>query len=268
MTLATALSISFMRNGSYKVTNYDLSNRYEPEKTLQVEKFNDKKPVSAIYVDGDSKQYMVKRFMVETSTPDKEFNFISETIGSRLILATTSETPEVQLEVIKGKGKEKTAETLNLEDLIDIKGWKALGNKLSQYKVVKVSLNQEEDSGPSDEVESEAEASEPEKENQSPKKKEQASEYQSQRHESAQQASLFDQEQKKDQPVPEKTQRPKQRVEAVQPSLFPESPPKEKDKEVTPARANSDSNRDAGNAAINPQTGREFGVGETIELEI
>ena len=123
--------IAFMRNGSYKITNYDLTNRYEPEKTLQVEKFNDKKPVSAIYVDGDSKQYMVKRFMVETSSADKEFNFISETIGSRLILATTSETPEVELEVIKGKGKDKTTETLNLEDLIDIKGWKALGNKLS-----------------------------------------------------------------------------------------------------------------------------------------
>jgi topoisomerase-4 subunit A len=211
---------------------------------------------------------MVKRFLVETSTADKEFNFISETIGSRLILATTSETPEVELETIKGKGKEKTSETINLEDLIDIKGWKALGNKLSQFKVVKATLVQEEDSGPSGENENEVEASEPEKESQSPKKKEQSSEYQNQRHESAQQASLFDQEQKKHQPVPEKTQRAKQRVEAVQPSLFPESPSKEKGKEVTPSRPNSDSNRDAGNAAINPQTGREFGVGETIELEI
>ncbi len=260
--------IAFMRNGSYKITNYDLANRYEPEKTLQVEKFNDKRPVSAIYVDGDSKQYMVKRFMIETSTADKEFNFISETIGSRLILATTSETPEVELEVIKGKGKEKTSETINLEELIDVKGWKALGNKLSQFKVVKVTLIQEEDSGPSEESDNDVEASEPEKEDQSPKKKEQSNEHQSQRHESAQQASLFEPEPEKKQPVPEKEQRPKQRVEVVQPSLFPESQQKEKDKEVAREVANSDSNRNAGNAAINPQTGREFGVGETIELEI
>ena len=83
--------IAFMRNGSYKITNYDLTNRYEPEKTLLVEKFNPQKPVSAVYVDGESKQYMVKRFLVETSTVDKEFGFISETIGSRLVAATTSE---------------------------------------------------------------------------------------------------------------------------------------------------------------------------------
>jgi topoisomerase-4 subunit A len=260
--------IAFMRNGSYKITNHDLSNRYEPEKTLQVEKFNDKKPVSAIYVDGDSKQYMVKRFMVETSSADKEFNFISETIGSRLILATTSETPEVELEVIKGKGKEKTAETLNLEDLIDIKGWKAQGNKLSQFKVVKVALVQEEDSGPSDEVENEAEASEPEKENQSPKKKDQASEQQSQWPERAEQASLFEEQPKKEQPAPERAEQSKQKPEVGQQSLFPESPQKEKSKEVTPTTANDALNRDTGNVAINQQTGREFGVGETIEFEI
>ena len=140
--------IAFMRNGSYKITSYDLTNRYEPEKTLLLEKFNPAKPVSAVYVDGDSKQYMVKRFMIETSTADKEFGFISETIGSRLVVATTSETPEVEVEEVKGKDKGKTSEVINLEDIIDVKGWKALGNKLSQFKVTKVNLVQEEDAGP------------------------------------------------------------------------------------------------------------------------
>ena len=69
--------IAFMRNGSYKITSYELSNRYDPEKTLHLEKFNPKKVVSAVYVDGESKQYMVKRFMIETSTADKEFGFTS-----------------------------------------------------------------------------------------------------------------------------------------------------------------------------------------------
>ena len=163
--------IAFMRNGSYKITNYDLTNRYEPEKTLLVEKFNPQKPVSAVYVDGDSKQYMVKRFMVETSTVDKEFGFISETIGSRLVAATTSETPEVELEVVKGKDKEKNTEVVNLEDIIDVKGWKALGNRLSQYKVTKVSLVQDEETGPEEETESDVEASETEKDSQALKKK-------------------------------------------------------------------------------------------------
>ena len=141
--------IAFMRNGSYKITNYDLANRYEPEKTLWVEKFHPKRIVSAIYVDGDSKQHMVKRFLIETSTPDKEFNFITEAIGSRLVLITTSDNPEVEMEISKGKGKDKKAEIINLEELIDVKGWKALGNRLSHDKVLNVRLTEEPDeSGP------------------------------------------------------------------------------------------------------------------------
>jgi topoisomerase-4 subunit A len=139
--------IAFMRNGSYKITNYDLTNRYEPEKTLVVERFNVNKPVSAVYVDGESKQYMAKRFMIETSTADKEFGFISEGIGSRLVVATTSETPEVEVEEVKGKDKEKKTKVVNLEEVVDIKGWKALGNKLSEFKVTKVTLVQEEETG-------------------------------------------------------------------------------------------------------------------------
>ena len=139
--------ITFTRSGSYKITGYELTTRFEPEKTLLVEKFNPKRPVSAIYVDGESKQYMVKRFMIETTTQDKEFGFISESIGSRLVLATTSETPEVELELIKGKDKAKSTEVVNLEEVIDVKGWKALGNRLSEFKVSKVNLVQEEESG-------------------------------------------------------------------------------------------------------------------------
>jgi topoisomerase-4 subunit A len=130
--------IAITKSGNYKITNYDLNNRYEPEKTILVEKFHPKKVISAVYVDGESKQYFVKRFLVETNTMDKEFGFISEAIGSRLEFVTTSDTPEVEVEVVKGKGKEKETEIINLEDVIDVKGWKALGNRLSQHKVLKV----------------------------------------------------------------------------------------------------------------------------------
>lgn len=142
--------IAFMRNGSYKITNYELTNRYEPEKVLRLEKFNPKKVISAVYVDGESKQYMAKRFIIETSTADKEFGFISEGIGSRLVVITTSETPEIEVEESKGKDKGKSTEVVNLEDIVDVKGWKALGNRLSQNKVTKVSLVEEEEevSGP------------------------------------------------------------------------------------------------------------------------
>lgn len=138
--------LSITRSGNYKITGFDITTRFEPEeKTLLIEKFRPKKVISAVYFDGESKQYFVKRFLIETTTPDKDFNFISEGIGSRLVLVTTSDTPEVEIEI--AKGKEKSTETINLEDIIDVKGWKAMGNRLSQQKVTKVTLPEEEDSG-------------------------------------------------------------------------------------------------------------------------
>jgi topoisomerase-4 subunit A len=165
--------ISFQRNGSYKITSFELSNRYDPEKTLYLEKFNPKKPVSAVYVDGESKQYMVKRFMIETSTADKEFGFISEGIGSRLVVVSTTESPEIEMEVQKSKDKPKKMETVSLDEIVDIKGWKALGNRLSEYKVTKVNLVQDEETGleEGDEDNELIEATESEKDSQSQKKK-------------------------------------------------------------------------------------------------
>jgi topoisomerase IV subunit A len=164
--------IAFMRNGTYKITSYELSNRYDPEKTMYLEKFNPKKTVSAVYVDGESKQYMVKRFVIETSTADKEFGFISEGIGSRLVVVSTAESPEIEMEVQKAKDKPKKIETVSLDEIVDVKGWKALGNRLSEYKVTKVTLVQDEDTGleEGDEDNEIVEVTESE-DSQSPKKK-------------------------------------------------------------------------------------------------
>lgn len=167
--------IAITTSGNYKITSFDLTNRYEPEKTILVEKFNPKKVISAVYWDGESKQHFVKRFLIETNTADKEFNFISEGIGSRLEFVTTSETPEVEIELVKGKGKDKETEAINLEDLIDVKGWKSVGNRLSQYKVTKVKpIEEPEDTGLEEGDDSEATATKATatgKGSESPKKK-------------------------------------------------------------------------------------------------
>jgi len=138
--------LAITAGGNYKITGYDLATRFESDdKTKLVEKFRPKKVISAVYFDGASKQYFVKRFLIETTTPDKEFNFISEGIGSRLEFVSTKDAPEVEVEVVKGKDKIK--EVINLEDIIDVKGWKAMGNRLSQYKVTKVVPLEDPDTG-------------------------------------------------------------------------------------------------------------------------
>lgn len=242
--------ISFLRNGSYKITGYDLATRFEPEKTLHVEKFNPKRAVSAIYVDGDSKQYMVKRFMIETTTVDKEFGFISEAIGSRLVVATTSETPEVEIEVIKEKGKDKKSETVNLEELIDVKGWKAVGNRLSQYKVTKVTLVQDQDeSVPEAPDESDGDESAAGPSGDQAKKKDQPAQDPNQWIGEGDQASLFAPPEQRKYQEQQKSQ-PKPKVQVEQQNLFNEKQ-NEKSKEEEKVKDE-----------------KSFGVGDTIEFDL
>jgi topoisomerase IV subunit A len=257
--------IAFMRNGSYKITSFEVNNRFDPEKTLLVEKFNPKKPISAIYIDGESKQYMVKRFLIETSTADKEFGFISEAIGSRLVLVTTADTPEVDLELIKGKGKEKSTETINLDDIVDVKGWKALGNRLSQFKVSKVSLTEEqEDTGleQGDDDNDLIETIEPDS-HRGLKKKESFDKAQDEPPVGEDgQASLFAPPEKPRHQV-QKASPKKPKVKVEQQNLFGErQAQKEKKVDDKPVPAVPESTPD------NPEKGKAFGVGETIDLEL
>ncbi|MBX2946790.1 MAG: DNA gyrase/topoisomerase IV subunit A [Cyclobacteriaceae bacterium] len=246
--------ITFLRNGSYRITGYDLTTRFDPEKTLTVEKFSPKKVISAVYIDGESKQHMVKRFVVETSTADKEFGFISETIGSRLVLVTTSDTPEIELELIKGKDKKKVTEVINLEDVVDVKGWKALGNRLSQFKVTKVHLPdepEEQSPGEADDIE----ATETGKGGESPKKKE---------GEPNEQASLFEEPKKQSQEGNPSGKKAKQKVE--QASLFEAPKPTEKSEQNQNEK--SEPKTVAKKTDKPSKGGKAFGVGETIELEL
>ena len=47
-----------------------------------------------------------------------------------MILASTHENPEVEIKTVGAKGEKKT-EMLKLADFIEVKGWKAIGNKIT-----------------------------------------------------------------------------------------------------------------------------------------
>lgn len=126
------------KDGSYELTSYELTNRYEPEKVMLIERFNPDKVVSAVHYDGQSKTYYVKRFKIETTSIGKRFTFISEASGSKLLVVSTFDKPLVEVEYTKAKSSEKHVEELALDTLIEVKGWKAIGNKLSSENVKKV----------------------------------------------------------------------------------------------------------------------------------
>lgn len=126
------------KNGDYELTSFELTNRYEANELLLIQKFDLQKVVSAIYFDGASKTYFVKRFLIETTTLNKRFNFITEHKQSFLSLVTTD--AQAQVSVTLQKGKETEQMDYDLELLIDVKGWRALGNKLSAHEVKELQL--------------------------------------------------------------------------------------------------------------------------------
>jgi topoisomerase-4 subunit A len=127
-------------DGSYELSNYELTNRFDGEKVTLIEKFDPNSVISCVYFDGASKNYFVKRFQIETRTLNKPFVFISEHKKSTLTVVSTDKDPQLEIEFRKGKGREKESATYDFDMLIDVKGWKAIGNKLSQYDVTKVKL--------------------------------------------------------------------------------------------------------------------------------
>jgi len=129
--------LTITQNGHYKLSSFDVSNHFDTDMIL-IEKFKPKNPISAIYLDGESKTYFVKRFMIEAT--DKKVLFISEAEGSRIEIVSTEELPVVVVKYSKVKDKEVPSERIDLTQFIEVKGMKAKGNKLSYSKVKEINL--------------------------------------------------------------------------------------------------------------------------------
>lgn len=131
-----------LKNGSYELTNFELSNRYEPKDIYIIQKFYEDLPISVIHYDSKNKEYYVKRFLVETSTTGKKFEFITEHRGSKMILATTHYPSEVLLKTKNNSGQTEATQYI-MEEEIDVKGWRSIGNKVTYDKFVSAKLTTE-----------------------------------------------------------------------------------------------------------------------------
>jgi topoisomerase-4 subunit A len=117
------------KDGQYEVKSYDIR-RFDPSQIVLIEKFNPQKTISCIYYSGEHQQYFAKRFKIETSTQDKMFPFINEDKKSKLLLVTTLEQPQVKVTYQKPNEKLLSEFVYDLDILAELKGWKAVGNKM------------------------------------------------------------------------------------------------------------------------------------------
>lgn len=131
--------ITFYKDGTYELTDFELTNRYDADAVVRIEKFVPEKIVTAIYYDSKSDQYNAKRFKVESQTLKNKYLFIREGDGNFLELVTTHPEPVVILRAGKKKA-DLTEEEIALHETVDITGWKAVGTRIAGNDLKEVSL--------------------------------------------------------------------------------------------------------------------------------
>ncbi len=118
-------------DGDYEITDTELTQRFEPEKILLIEKFNPEKIITAIYLDAEKGQFNIKRFKIETTSVKTKFLFIKEGKGNRVEAVTADEDPVLLLHT--GAGAKVSTQKIQIGGFVEVMGWKAIGNRLVSY---------------------------------------------------------------------------------------------------------------------------------------
>ncbi len=131
--------LSVYQDGTYLMTTFDTTTRYDVDKLLAIAKYNDGMVIGAVYWHAEKKAFYVKRFQIETTALGQRFQFIDENSKSKLSAVSLSDEATIQYKLKKKSGSDKEI-TFSLESFVGVKGWKSIGNKLggNQIKGIKV----------------------------------------------------------------------------------------------------------------------------------
>jgi topoisomerase-4 subunit A len=130
--------ITIYKDGTYELNELDLNKKYDVNNIVEIGQNTEESIISVVYYEGEKGATFVKRFKIETSTLDQKFSFLPDTNGTKLNYATLTKIPVVKYGYKIGKAKEE--KEVNLVEFIDVKGWKAIGNKLIDSKLTDIEL--------------------------------------------------------------------------------------------------------------------------------
>jgi topoisomerase-4 subunit A len=128
------LILILYKNGSYELREMDLI-QFKVAMNLveKVVKFDEEMVLSAFYYDGERKYTLLKRFQIETSSLEQKFEYLTDHRSTQLIEVITQPHAIVEYQY-KQKG-ETITEKVDVDDFVDVKGWRSIGNKLCDNKV-------------------------------------------------------------------------------------------------------------------------------------
>ena len=130
---ADDLILILLTSGDFYTTNFDASNHYQGD-ILRIEKFDPNKTWSVALYDVDQQGFpYLKRFVLEASN-NKPQSFLGENTASRLILLTDTQYPRFLL-TFGGHDSFREALTIDAEEFIAVKGFKAKGKRLTTFEI-------------------------------------------------------------------------------------------------------------------------------------
>jgi len=125
------------QNGILKTFKPNL-NMHFPEDMIILEKWIIDKPLSAIYFDGNKDRYFIKRFLAGSQNVDQYF--IPSNSKVQLEIVSSDWKPVIDISFSKTSKGTKDNLIEKIEELISVKGIKALGNQLSSFKIKNINL--------------------------------------------------------------------------------------------------------------------------------
>ena len=116
-------------DGTYEMTTFDFSNRFKMSDIKIIEKYDNSRVYTLLHFEGKIKKYYLKRFKIDIHSIGKRYLLISENRGSKLLLVSSEDKLNILYNYKTKRGEKKSKIVLNY-DIVNIKGWKALGNRL------------------------------------------------------------------------------------------------------------------------------------------
>lgn len=127
--------LAIFKDGTWCTTSYDMSNRYQGD-LLRIEKYDENKIYTALYFDGPSKQFYIKRFSFPVND-NAPASFIPEGKGTYLADFSADKHPQFMV-TFTGRQEHREPEKFDAEEFIAKKGITAKGNRCHRYDVLKV----------------------------------------------------------------------------------------------------------------------------------
>lgn len=118
------------QSGYMRLTGQDLSTHFDDD-MIEIRKFNTRMIVTALYREGETGSYYLKRFQPEDS--DKKLPFIDE--GDQLVSYSLDTYPNLHVSYDEASGKKILEEDINVDEFISVKGYKAKGKRVTTSMV-------------------------------------------------------------------------------------------------------------------------------------